>query len=203
MPRGITLPKYRIYECRTTSGKDALIEMCRAKGVECDRVAGVKSEKRACEILAELLLVDEAFGADALLCHKENGAPYIKDNSACISISHSQDIVCLAVSHDSVIGIDVEFNSEKIVRVRSKFLNEKEQSFISEEDLAKNNLAWCAKEAVYKAALIEGVDLKDGITINDTISQGMLNHNGVTMNFDIEHHSLDGYVVTVASVITE
>ena len=27
MPRGIALPKYRIYECRTTAGKDALIAL--------------------------------------------------------------------------------------------------------------------------------------------------------------------------------
>ena len=135
MPERVILPEYCIYDQNTSIGKDALLKMCREKGIECDRVANVKSTKRACEILAELLLVNEAFGPEAELCHNENGAPYIKNNPADISISHSRYIVCLAVSLSKTIGIDVEFNSEKIVRVRSRFLSSRELLFIPEDDL--------------------------------------------------------------------
>ncbi len=111
--------------------------------------------KREAERRAEQLLVREAFGPEAVLEHHEDGSPYIVGRDEHISISHSLHTACMAVSEDHVIGIDVESVSERIERVKHKFLSEQAiselQDIDEEERLSALTSSWCAKEAIFKA----------------------------------------------------
>lgn len=182
--------------------KRELIEMCSDKNINCDVINNVKSNKRACEILAVRLLVYHYFNnSDITLCHNQSGAPFIQDKEINISITHSQDIVTLAVSKHTPIGIDIEMNADKIIRVRDKFLNNIEKAFILPDDIFMNQKAWTAKEAVYKVAAIDGLDLAEGIHLNESISSATVCHNGEMKTFDICHlrHDIYDFTITIAT----
>ncbi len=114
-----------------------------------------KGSKRESERLAEKALLTHIFNKDTELKHKEDGRPYIETpntdkNEIYLSISHSKSHLAIAISKNE-IGIDIENISERLLRVKDKFLSEKEQDKIS---LTTENLCkcWCAKEAIYKIA---------------------------------------------------
>lgn len=192
--------RYSLHWWIITESREELLERCNQKGIDCTNITKVKSDKRACEILAERLIIHQALGSNALLCHTEEGAPYIKDNPIHISITHSQNIVCIALSQYCPLGIDIELGIDKILRVRDKFLNNGEQEHIADNDSAKSRLAWCAKEAIYKAASVKGIDFKEDITLNDDISSGIFRHNGTATVYNLYHTCIeDKYLATIAT----
>lgn len=73
----------------------------------------------------------------------ENGKPYILGNKVCFSLSHSLDLIALAIS-DKPIGIDVEtIMPLPIVRqLAQRLLNKKQLSLYYK---AKDNCVWFAK----------------------------------------------------------
>lgn len=194
------LDTYILHTWRITESREELMALCHDKQIACDHIAKVKSDKRACEMLAELLLLKSFSGNESpVLCHTEDGAPYIKDSKAHISITHSKDLVCIGISLSRPIGIDIETNPDKILRVRSKFLSDEELEYIPENDRLKNQLAWSAKEAIYKAASISGLSIKDDIRLNELITGGTVTHNGKTTAYSVvnEFHYDDNYIVSV------
>lgn len=108
-----------------------------------------------------------AFIDGAIIGHYPNGAPFLVVPSTMgrvnISISHCRTGACIAISRSAEsFGIDIEDESEKLLRVKEKFINDEESAFIG------NNLllvAWTIKESVYKAAGIEGLALREKIRI--------------------------------------
>ena len=54
--------------------------------------------------------------------------PYLPDEQYHFSISHCGDFAAAIVSSDQRVGIDAEIPSEKVERIRNKFLNEQEIS---------------------------------------------------------------------------
>ena len=64
------------------------------------------------------------------------------------------------------MGIDAErLDREQVLRVRDKFLSDEEKAIVSEDSLEANIIAWTSKEALYKAAMTEGLDFRNDITI--------------------------------------
>ena len=58
----------------------------------------------------------------------EHGKPYLKNNSLNFSLSHSEDIVAIAVAKDKKVGVDVEFidikKEKSIEKILSRFLSD-------------------------------------------------------------------------------
>lgn len=199
MPGMSTEEAYTLCTWKLRESREELADLCTSQGIDCTITNGIKSDKRAGEMLAEMLLLRRFFGKNVTLCHTKEGAPYIKEVPMHISITHSHDIVCIAFSQHSPIGIDIEFNSEKTVKVRNKFLNKEELSLFPETDMLKNKQAWCSKEAIYKAAKAKGIDLKEDIRIDKDLTAGIFIHNGTEKRYKLRHHPhIDGYMITVA-----
>src|ERR1043166_7409264 len=92
--------------------------------------------------------------------------PYLPDERYHFSISHCGDFAAAIVSRHQRVGIDAEIPSEKVERIRNKFLNEQEilksQSYghnvpnhaANGSNLITNSelltVMWCAKECVFK-----------------------------------------------------
>lgn len=85
---------------------------------------------------------------DVELKHDKNGKPLIDGYN--ISISHSINrkggFVSVILSRTRLVGIDIEYRSDRIMKIASRFLRDDEKP-VSVED---NLISWCAKEAVYK-----------------------------------------------------
>lgn len=192
---------YTLYTWKITESRNTLIGLCQSKNLNCSHIHAIKSDKRACEMLAEVLLIHEITGNNTTeLHHDEDGAPYINNYKAHISITHSDKIVCIAVSQSCPIGIDIETNVDKIIKVRHKFLSNEELKYIPESDISKNHMAWTAKEAVFKVARIKELSLKDNITLNEDISIASVSFSEKSKTYDITHeYSEDnGFFITVA-----
>ncbi|MDD6889375.1 MAG: 4'-phosphopantetheinyl transferase superfamily protein [Bacteroidales bacterium] len=143
-----------------------------------EEVATMASDKRRRErtvvyALINHAAVDNPERYDAIagmpLCHFANGAPYFnspdgQESEIGISVSHCHSGACIAVSRPAKhFGIDIEDQSPKLERVKSKYIGDSEAIFIGAERLLP---AWTIKEAVYKAAGIAGLSLRDGIIIS-------------------------------------
>ncbi|MBD5368081.1 MAG: 4'-phosphopantetheinyl transferase superfamily protein [Bacteroides sp.] len=111
---------------------------------------------------ATLYLLNEIFGDDITYTHRPSGAPllYCHSRNHLISVSHSATTIAIAVAEDEkTLGIDVETYRPQLERVKSKFMSEDESAiFTTQLDLLK---VWTVKEAVYKAALTQGLPLNE------------------------------------------
>ena len=142
-----------------------LLALCREARIPVGELETLPA-KRQRERAAELLLLCRAFGRPVALGHTGQGVPVVEGSDVNISISHTPRLVVLAWSEDRVIGIDAEqTDRQQVLRVRDKFLNDKEKQFVSPDDRAAHLLAWTAKEAVIKAERNSAIDWTNGITV--------------------------------------
>lgn len=120
--------------------------------------------RREIEREAALKLVREVFGPAAAIDHDSEGRPVLSglmDWKGMISVSHSERLCVLAVTREAgkSIGVDTETWREQLIRVAPRFLSGDEMgAYTSHSQLL---LAWTAKEAVYKAALLPGLALQE------------------------------------------
>ena len=104
-----------------------------------------KSESRRLEVMATYaLLISYLRKPSVIINHNTNGQPLL--DGFYISISHTNGYACVLLSTQKVVAIDIEYRSDKIERIRSKFLRS-DEPFTSIEDLL---LVWSAKETLYK-----------------------------------------------------
>lgn len=124
----------------------------------CPIPPGERSMRHRREVAAIRSLIDDAIGPDALLCHHDDGAPYIAGSEVSISISHSIDTAVLAVDrHGRPIGVDIESWRDSLRNVASRLLSVDEQRWASDDNLLLT--AWTIKEAVYKALRPTGISM--------------------------------------------
>ena len=74
-----------------------------------------------------------------------------------ISISHTLGYVAVILSRDYEVGVDIEYVSDRVNRISSRFLRDDEVF----ADTTDKLIAWCAKETMYKLFSSEYLALKD------------------------------------------
>lgn len=120
---------------------------------------GINSEKYKRERLASRILALNLGVNPLLIKHKPNGKPFILESDCCqytdISIAHSGKYAGIILSRGFKIGIDVQFYTPVLEKVKEKFLSldEKKRETYFNSTLGELYLLgmWCAKEAAYKA----------------------------------------------------
>lgn len=95
----------------------------------------------------------------------ENNAPYIPGQNLNISISHSKNLLTIYLSKNNLIGIDIEFERNKIIKGLNYFVNEIENQNFSLIDVKTAHIIWGAKEAFFKMKKGLIIDLKNDVTI--------------------------------------
>lgn len=154
-----------------TESTDTLAYLAQCAGIDISSLSAIRSEARRAEKIVARMLIAHAFGIKAQLCYTDAGAPYIKDEDANISISHTTGIVVLAIDYNSRVGVDIEEISPRILRVREKFLSDEELILIPEDDLRMHTIAWTAKEALFKAIPENGIDFAQDLHLNFPIGK--------------------------------
>lgn len=118
-----------------------------------ERTRGRDAERRAVAAL-----VEQATGGRGKLTHEASGAPHIEGMDLNVSVSHGAGMAVLATDPKRPIGVDIECWRPQLKRVAGKFLNERERQHYEQDP--KNLLrAWCLKEAIFKAAGIDGLTI--------------------------------------------
>lgn len=104
-----------------------------------------KLPPRDMERLAVRSLLTSIFGhSDFEIGHFPSGKPYVAGYN--ISISHTRGFVAVMLSDKYAVGVDIEYRSDRINRIASRFMRADEEADNTERRLVN----WCAKEAVYK-----------------------------------------------------
>ncbi len=101
------------------------------------------------------------------LYYDGNGKPHLKDGKN-ISITHSFNFAAIIIS-DFEVGIDIEKQRNKILRIAHKFTPLEEYRSIANEDamMRKLTIVWCAKESLYKSFASPGVSFLENIYVEE------------------------------------
>jgi 4'-phosphopantetheinyl transferase len=126
------------------------------------------SEKRKLEYLGTRWGLKYLTGSLEVI-YDFKGKPMLKNGNYQISISHSSRWVAVMAHPTRRIGVDIEKRSNKILSVFSRFLSEEEQQVLynGETDLRKLQIAWSAKETIYKIVGQEAVDFASQLRVLD------------------------------------
>ena len=162
------------------------------------RLNGMKSEMHQRAFLSIRKLLALAGYSDFDLYYDEFGKPHLIDKKY-VSITHSHHFSAIILSPEAV-GIDIEMQREKILKIAHKFVNDEELNRLQQTDSAeyikKLTVKWGAKEAIYKIKNEKGISFKDHIQVapfelNETPTLANLSYGGVEEKFDIHFSELD------------
>jgi 4'-phosphopantetheinyl transferase len=156
--------------------------------------------KRELEKKGSLFLLKNLFPASELaVSYTPENKPYLQGFSEHISISHSHDKLVILVNTRESTGVDVELIREKVINIKHKFLCEEEQVYAG-NNVEALTILWAAKEAIYKAYGLKGVDFAEDIfietaTLGSDYFFGTLKSGGSEKRYRMAHQKLDNYIL--------
>lgn len=131
------------------------------------RLNGMKSEMHQRAFLSVRKLFMEVGYTDFDLYYDAFGKPHLY-NGKHISITHSHQFAAIILS-DETVGIDIELQRDKIIRIADKFVDS-EFLFLERENnseyIQKLTVIWGAKEALFKIRNEQGISFKDHIKVD-------------------------------------
>jgi phosphopantetheinyl transferase len=142
---------------------------------------GFKSKKRQFEYYFSRLLW-LSFKLDEKIIYLPSGKPTLTDGF--ISMTHSGNMVAIALSKHQDIGIDLEMISQKIDKVKHKILHPKD----AYKNLQELTQLWIVKESVYK--LFDGSDV---FFMNNVLTKE-LKHDFAIAYCDIKDYNMQAKV---------
>ena len=166
-----------------------------------NRISRMKSEVHIKGFLSVRHLLAELNYTDDDLFYTNDGKPHLKDGKR-ISISHSFNFSTIIVSNQ-VVGIDIEKNREKIIRIADKFIGN-EQTFLTQKDLVKQlTVIWGAKESLFKIHPDGGLLFKhhlpiEKFNISDNKTKGWIKKDNFYEVFTIHFEFIDDFTLVYA-----
>ena len=169
------------------------------------RLNKMKSEMHQRAFLSVRMLLKEAGYTDYELHYDEFGKPYFRDGKH-VSITHSHHLSAIITS-DETVGIDIEMQREKIIRIADKFVNPTElnrlKSFDLQDYIKKLTIKWGAKEAIFKIRNEKGISFKDHIQVNpfeieDQKTTAILELENIKQQFSIHFEEFEGFTLVYA-----
>ena len=130
------------------------------------------SEHRKKEWLAVRLLLKHLLGVEATIAYYETGVPYLPDFPCSISISHTKGYAAVIVGKDAPVGIDIEYQSERVHRIKTRFMNETELAGLGNLCTEQLLACWSAKETAFKMMRQRVVDLQTHLHVVSIDSMG-------------------------------
>ncbi len=131
------------------------------------RVDGMKSDLHKRGFMSVRHLLKAKGYTDFDLIYDQNGKPHLKDGKK-ISITHSYTFSAIIIS-DIEVGIDIEKQRDKILKIAHKFTPIEEYRTIANHDalIRKLTMVWGAKESLYKSFSTPGVRFLEHIYVED------------------------------------
>lgn len=152
-------PLWGIWKIEESSEK--LFSMLEEGEVYSAELEKIHTEHRRQEWLTARILLQRLLGRFARIAYYDSGAPFLPTESLQISISHTKGYVAVILSEEAT-GIDIEYRSDRILKVRSHFMTKEEDADVASEHEKEQLLVyWCAKETLYKILGREGVGFFD------------------------------------------
>jgi len=139
----------------------------------------------------------------AQIDYHPSGKPYLKDSTLAISLSHTKHYAAIVVSNHPLIGIDIEQRTERVERVRHKFMHPQEEAALEAsgiDTLTGLLMHWCTKEAVFKAVPEVDIDFAKEIRVThlpDKQTTGEATFIRTQTTFQLEVRSTPDFVMVI------
>lgn len=160
-----THPLRAIWQITETS--DELFALLERKDLYLPFLTQATSEKRKQEWLAARLLLKALIGEELPVEYQANGAPFVPGLGLHLSISHTRGFVAVVLTEHTVAGIDIEYRSNRALRLKERFLSPEEQTHLDSTDpLTHSLLYWSAKEVLFKVMGQSDVDFSAHLYIH-------------------------------------
>ena len=124
-----------------------------------------------------------------------------------ISISHSNEIVAIGISSEIDFGIDIQYKTDKIFKIKNKFLSKNERKILGKtDDIQFLIKLWSAKESIFKALNKQNVSFSRNIyveNINNNENRGIGKYmsGNINIKFNLYFFYLNNYILCYAEKI--
>ena len=168
------------------------------------RVDAMKSILHQQGFMSIRQLLKQVGYVDADVFYDEFGKPHLKDKNY-LSISHSFTFTAIIISEKKPVGIDVEKQRDKIVKIAHKFTPIEEYNTIANHDalVSKLTIVWGAKESLYKIygkkklRFLHHIYIED-FSFIDTKTTGVIKYEGHVSTHNIHFLEFEGFTCVYA-----
>jgi 4'-phosphopantetheinyl transferase len=197
-------PTTQILIWKITESFDELRSQVNLKTKTENRLNGMKSEMHQRAFLSVRMLLKEAGYTDFDLHYDEFGKPYFLDDKY-VSITHSHHFSAIIIS-DETVGIDIEMQREKIIRIADKFVDY-EFHFLKpekiQEYIRKLTVIWGIKESIFKIRNERGISFKDHIKVTafemeENQGRAWLHFDNLVEDFNVYFEEIENFTLVYA-----
>ncbi|WP_299049907.1 4'-phosphopantetheinyl transferase superfamily protein [uncultured Polaribacter sp.] len=168
------------------------------------RLQSMKSEIHQKGFLSIRHLLNIIGLTDADLQYDEFGKPHLNQGRF-ISITHSFNFTAIIFSNKTEVGIDIEKQREKILKIAHKFTPIEEYKTIANVDamISKLTIVWGAKESLYKIygkkklLFLHHIYIDD-FKFDDGKTSGEIRFNGDKNSYTVEFLEFEGFTCVFA-----
>ncbi len=178
--------------------KVVLTEHCQS------RMLGMKSALHRRAFLSIRHLFWEAGFEDKDVFYNEFGKPFLHDGRH-ISITHSHNFTAIIVSNSVEVGIDIEKQRDKILRIAHKFTPIEEYRTLANAEaiVRKLTIVWGIKESLYKIYAQPGLSFLKHINVLDfsfenQSTTAQISYEGKKSNYDVFYLEFEGFTCVYA-----
>jgi len=148
-----------------------LFEELKKNKIKLNQLLEFTNEKRKAEWMTIRYLLLQIHDELDDIIYDKHGKPHFINSNSQLSISHSHDMVAVSIHEKNACGIDIQLISNKIIRIKQKFLNINEQSE-TKNDPEELTIYWSCKEALFKIYGKKDAYLKENMSISDVQFNG-------------------------------
>ena len=181
----VTTNNAKLLVWEITKSADELLTEFENIGLFAEDFTRINSEKRKLEFLGTRWLLKILLGKETNVQYDAEGKPFLSDGSYHISLSHSGKWMAVMIHPTKHVGIDIECPTDKIQKVYKRFLSETEQAELSDgKDIKQLQIAWSAKEALYKIIGKEAIDFANQLRLLpfEVQKEGRITSQHITTN---------------------
>ncbi|EDP98479.1 4'-phosphopantetheinyl transferase superfamily protein [Kordia algicida OT-1] len=168
------------------------------------RLDGMRSEIHQRGFLSVRHLLAVCGYTDFDLYYDEKGKPHLKDGKY-ISITHSFNFSGIIISDTIPVGIDIEKQRDKILRIAHKFTPLEEYNTIANHEalVRKVTIVWGGKESIYKVYAEKGLSFIKHIDIDDfsmdaSKTKGTVYYGNNTATYSLDFLEFEGFTCVYA-----
>ncbi len=145
---------------------------------------------------AALMAIFEAMDMPVHSTEKDDkGKPFLKNSTYHISLANSYPYGVAILHRHHSMGIDIEQPSDKLLRIRHKFLNSTEADMVGDH-LTRLCAYWCIKECLYKLYGRKQLSLKDNINVYSVhFSENIQAEASIRIGSQKTYYRLEGTII--------
>src|SRR5690606_27565439 len=197
-------PTTKVYIWEVTETEERLWENVELTPHCMLRMDRMKSGDHRRAFLSIRKLLSLAGYVDSDLWYDDFGKPHLRDGNF-ISITHSHQFTGIIVSQSDEVGIDIEKQRDKILRIAHKFTPIEEYRTLANTEaiVRKLTIVWGAKESLYKIYAHQGlsflrhIDVMD-FSFEDKRTAAEILYQGKKSQYEVEFFEFEGFTCVYA-----